>query len=366
MKSLHSNVALWLALAVLSVLVAACGKLASDAGTDSSTHWLQRCEDDAACGALRCVCGTCTLPCAEVSACPDNDLFACTDPARVGCTPAADVCVAECSADRDCDGVREGLRCVNGQCESPEPAPGAGGSGGAGGNAGASGSPGASGNAGTSAGSGGGSSCDALPGCEFACPEGTVNPVDSSGCTHTCECVTPGTPPGSLSLFLTCGDPVCSGYTPSGAPLCSTEAPGGACRIEGARCDPQDDCNASLVCASSDPRMAVGGCPISRRDYKADIHYLNADELARVQREVLDMKLATWRYKHDPAKTRLGIIIDDNESSSAVDARRDMVDLYGYTSMVVAALQQQALQIEALQGEVKALKSSCTGPAVNR
>jgi hypothetical protein len=106
--------------------------------------------------------------------------------------------------------------------------------------------------------------------------------------------------------------------------------------------------------------MGPGGCPISRREYKADIHYLNADELARYQQEVLEMKLATWRYKHEPAKTRLGIIIDDNESSAAVDARRDMVDLYGYTSMVVAALQLQARQIEALQGEVKALKNNCT------
>src|SRR5688572_23608952 len=130
MKSSCSRAALGLLLAALSTLAAGCGKLASDAGTDSSTHWLQRCDDDSACGALRCVCGACTLPCADVSACPDNELFACTATALQGCVPSAETCVAECTADRDCDSVREGLRCVNGQCESPDPTPAPGGSGG--------------------------------------------------------------------------------------------------------------------------------------------------------------------------------------------------------------------------------------------
>jgi hypothetical protein len=70
------------------------------------------------------------------------------------------------------------------------------------------------------------------------------------------------------------------------------------------------------------------------------------------------MKLATWRYKHDPSKQRLGFMIDDNEGSAAVDGPRDMVDLYGYTSLTVAAIQNQAREIEALRKEIAALKAS--------
>ena len=72
------------------------------------------------------------------------------------------------------------------------------------------------------------------------------------------------------------------------------------------------------------------------------------------------MRLATWKYKHDPSKQRLGFIIDDDEQSAAVDQLRDMVDLYGYTSMAVATLQLQAREIEALRREVAELRAERT------
>lgn len=60
-------------------------------------------------------------------------------------------------------------------------------------------------------------------------------------------------------------------------------------------------------------------------------------------------------------------MIDDNEDSAAADAKRDVVDLYGYTSMAVATIQVQARQIEALEREVAAMKKkharrSAAGP----
>jgi hypothetical protein len=214
--------------------------------------------------------------------------------------------------------------------------------------------------------------CAGIPQCQFPpCPNGT-NPVDVNGCVHTCECTTgegdagPGktTPDAGapqLTWWYTCGDPLCRGYAgPSSTPLCTTEKAGDPCRGDVARCDPKDDCNRVLVCGSKDPRPAPGqgGCPISRAAFKQDIRYLEPAELARYGEELLRMKLATWRYKQDPSKERLGFMIDDNERSVAVDGRRDMVDLYGYTSLAVAAIQNQARELQALKAEMAEIKSA--------
>ena len=70
------------------------------------------------------------------------------------------------------------------------------------------------------------------------------------------------------------------------------------------------------------------------------------------------MRLATWRYTSEPesANPHLGFIIDDNPGTAAVDATGDRVDLYGYTSMAVAAAQVQNKRIEALEREIQALR----------
>ena len=106
---------------------------------------------------------------------------------------------------------------------------------------------------------------------------------------------------------------------------------------------------------------ATGGCPISRAAYKRDIRYLEQGELERYRRELLGMKLATWRYKHDPARERLGFIIDDNEISVAVANSGEHVDLYGYTSLAVATLQMQSREIQALKAQVTALEAKLSG-----
>jgi hypothetical protein len=392
------------------VLAVACGKTVSQGEIDSKTHWLLRCSTDAECGSLECLCDVCTKPCTEPLACPNAAVAECRRSSASGCGESEPMCVAPCKNDRDCDAARAGLLCIEGQCQPEQSSAGAGGSTGgcdsipqcdfscpegtvnpvdesgcqhtcecvpAGRECSNEPPCGSQCPPGTvsprdesgcitgctcipdpsSADAGG--RCDDIPACRFACPEGTVNPVDGNGCTHTCECVFPGTPPDSLRLFHTCGDPVCGGYTGgSGAPLCSTEQVGDVCRVAGSRCDPQDSCNSLIVCASSDPALAPGGCPISRRRYKTDIHYLSRDELAQYQKELLEMKLATWRYKQNPSKQRLGFIIDDNEGSAAVDPARDMVDLYGYTSMAVAVIQLQAQKIEALERDVAEMKKA--------
>jgi hypothetical protein len=171
---------------------------------------------------------------------------------------------------------------------------------------------------------------------------------------------------GTLQWYYTCGDPVCRmHHDHAGAPPCTTEKAGDPCTTEGQQCDPIDPCNKLLVCATSDPTKQPGGCPISRARYKHDIRYLPGAELARVHDDLVTMRLATWRYNHEGAEARehLGFIIDDNPESPSVDASGDHADLYGYTSMAVAAIQvqekaiaAQQKQLEALRQEVEALR----------
>jgi len=185
-------------------------------------------------------------------------------------------------------------------------------------------------------------------------------------CQHLCLCVGPGGSvtccPGpaaecsSPSWFYTCGDPVCGGHRDQGVPPCgSGETPGAACAPEGARCDPGDFCDRLLVCAASDP-VQRGGCPISRRRAKEHIRYLGESDLRRLHDELMRFRLATFQYRENASRTQLGFIIDDVEPSLSIDPVRDLVDLYGYTSMAVAALQTQAREIEALRSEVESLR----------
>ncbi len=245
--------------------------------------------------------------------------------------------------------------------------------------------------------------CSDIPACEFLCPEGTHNPVDENGCEHTCECAPDSTdctaeecgpapgcpsytcPDGSiggctglclrlddgscgweirqcpaegLQWYATCGDPVCgAGHHDSGLPLCTTEKAGDPCATAGASCDPVNDCNSYLVCASEDPRQQEGGCPISRRAFKQDIHYLSPGEKSTYVDELMRIRLATYRYRAAPDRMQLGFIIEDQEPSAVVDSGRDMVDLYAYTSMVVATLQAQSEEMRALRVEIADLRS---------
>lgn len=96
----------------------------------------------------------------------------------------------------------------------------------------------------------------------------------------------------------------------------------------------------------------------SRRATKEDVRYLDRAELERLHAALLEMKLAHWRYRNEEAgSSHLGFIIDDVEPSPAVsDGHGDTVDLYGYASMAVAAIQMQAHEIEDLKREVASLR----------
>lgn len=168
-------------------------------------------------------------------------------------------------------------------------------------------------------------------------------------------------PDGPLLWYTDCGDPACSGYGGpfDGVALCTDEAVGAACETEGASCDPVDDCNALMVCATSDPKDQVGGCPISLRRFKKDITPLAPTDRDALARELLATPLYRYRYlDQGPAVApRLGFLIDDRPSSPAVRPDGGTVDLYGYTSMAVATIQTQQAEIELLKAEIATLRA---------
>jgi hypothetical protein len=172
----------------------------------------------------------------------------------------------------------------------------------------------------------------------------------------------PSPPP---RFFFTCGDPVCGGHAqPENMPPCSgAQQAGQTCGPEGQVCDPSDGCNRRLICSREDPTLQPGGCPISLAAWKKDIRYLDADDLQRHHDAVVRMPLATWRYRTetDHAPPRLGFLIDDVGASPCVQPSGQRVDLYGYASMTVAAVQVQSREIAALRAEVAALRREMEG-----
>ncbi|HJQ84689.1 MAG TPA: tail fiber domain-containing protein, partial [Candidatus Binatia bacterium] len=173
--------------------------------------------------------------------------------------------------------------------------------------------------------------------------------------TFTC-CPGPAGECGGTRWFTTCGDPVCGGHRDQGVKPCAAgQTAGATCDEDGATCDPLSDCNELLLCTTSDPTHG-GLCPISRRRFKEDVHYLDAAEIRRLHDTLMRFPLASYRYRGGEPRPHLGFVIEDVEPSPSVDAARDMVDLYGYTTMAVAALQAQSREIAALRHEVRALR----------
>ena len=148
------------------------------------------------------------------------------------------------------------------------------------------------------------------------------------------------------------------GPSDSGYPKCGDGVKAGApCKTEGEMCDADLGCNANMICAEKDPKQF--GCPISKREYKTDIRYLGPEHLSLLYDRVLQMPLATFRYNHAAPTDRpqLGFIIEDVSPSAAVYDKLGKVDLYGYTSLAVGAIQAQAREIEALNTELDTMRT---------
>jgi hypothetical protein len=98
---------------------------------------------------------------------------------------------------------------------------------------------------------------------------------------------------------------------------------------------------------------------LSRRAFKDDVTYVDDEEREALARQALAIPLARYRYKTEApgVRRRLGFIIDDQpDPSPAVDGDRTHVDQYGYTSMLLATVQEQAKELEALRRRIEVLE----------
>jgi hypothetical protein len=118
-------------------------------------------------------------------------------------------------------------------------------------------------------------------------------------------------------------------------------------------------CVCSLTCEENDAGMLCNNGTISRRELKRDVEYLSDAERSRVAAATLAIPLARFHYRGEAAgaRQRLGFMIDDQPTPSpAVENDRLHVDGYGYTSMLLATIQQQQRELEALRARIEALE----------
>jgi hypothetical protein len=173
--------------------------------------------------------------------------------------------------------------------------------------------------------------------CEVYC--GPQYPVG-----HACEAGTP------MSWQCTGAGSSC----PAARPLV-----GSACAQEGQYCA-YGDCNAiAEKCTSGTWHTQITGCPVSTSRAKDGVRYLSDDDKREVADRAMATRLATYTYKIGAPGARLGFVIEDDPTSPAVVRGEDRVDLYGYVSMTLAAVQTQKSEIEALRREVAELRAGC-------
>ncbi|MCL2448147.1 MAG: tail fiber domain-containing protein [Polyangiaceae bacterium] len=177
----------------------------------------------------------------------------------------------------------------------------------------------------------------------------------------------------ALQWWSTCGDPVCRSVGNNASLTDDAGAPcppiGSACATQGATCGVRSsnvDCGSIEECSATDPAV---NCPISSRNFKENIRYVDDPQLEQLHDEALHIRLATYEYKPqfgDPTRQHLGFIVEDDPTSPAVDRPFDRVDMYGYLSMLVATTQVQEREIAALRRELaetrEATSSSCATP----
>jgi hypothetical protein len=117
-------------------------------------------------------------------------------------------------------------------------------------------------------------------------------------------------------------------------------------------------CPAGVTCGCN---FNYGGnrCPISRRSAKRDVRYLTVADVDAARERLLAIRLADYEYIRAPGTRHLGFIIDDVDEATAracVAPDGEHVDLYGYASLAVAAVQAQQRELDELRRQVEELR----------
>jgi hypothetical protein len=191
-----------------------------------------------------------------------------------------------------------------------------------------------------------------------SCYSGLPSGYQSKPVLHEGAC-TDASASGS-TWYWTCGDPVCqapegdAGLTDDAGAPCPPVA--SSCATQGETCGTRSvssHCGAIEICADQNPAV---NCPVSSRRFKDDIEYVDDGRLAKLHDEAMRIRLATYNYKPevaDPKPRHLGFVIEDLAPSPAVDPGLAHVDMYGYVSMVLAAMQVQEKEIAELRQELE-------------
>ncbi len=155
-----------------------------------------------------------------------------------------------------------------------------------------------------------------------------------------------------LSWHCFTGPAYCPSPRPRVGTACATGA--GPCAVE-----VPGECGQTLIeCRDGVWNVRNDGCPISTARAKEAIAYVGADDADRLREGLMAVRLATYRYKQGDEARHRGFVIEDlPPGSPAVLPARDRVDLYGYVSMAVAALQQHDREIAALRADVARLSA---------
>jgi hypothetical protein len=181
--------------------------------------------------------------------------------------------------------------------------------------------------------------------------------VDLTGDTFNCgqcgnQCAQSDYCSGSKCVAALCPNGGCT----------SNNCCGGQCCDANAVCCLDNGLVARFVCEDSDAGSCPVGCApmcVSRRDAKRDIQYLDEAQLRSAEEQVMKIPLARFNYKWDAPeeRRRLGFIIEDvAPNPGIIDEARGEVDLYGYASLAVAAVQEQAKEIARLRRQVDDLE----------
>ena len=119
-KIMLSKSTRWLTILLAALAFSFSCKPESGEPTGGETHFLTRCDGSAnTCGdRLMCVCGVCTLPCAERSACLALPAAQCVPGCVTDRVEAPGVCEVSCVGDADCAVISSAHRCEQGVCRA--------------------------------------------------------------------------------------------------------------------------------------------------------------------------------------------------------------------------------------------------------